>query len=127
MGADAPAWGIVHGQRVTIDQADMARKLRKRATPEERLLWQELRAHRFMGLHFRRQQVIDGFVADFYCHAARLIIEVDGLIHAEQRGYDEYRDRVLAANGLRIMRITNDDIHHHMPAVLTRIRQAVRA
>jgi very-short-patch-repair endonuclease len=119
------AWGIVNGQRVTSDQADMARQLRKSTTPEERLLWQELRTHRFDGLHFRRQQVIDGFVADFYCHAARLVVEVDGLIHDDQREYDAYRDRALAANGLRIVRVSNDDVRRNMPAILERIRRAL--
>jgi very-short-patch-repair endonuclease len=117
------AWGIINEQRVTSDQADMARQLRKRATPEERLLWQQLRARRFEGLHFRRQQVIDGFVADFYCHAARLIVEVDGPIHDDQREHDAYRDRALADNGLCVVRVSNDDVRRNMPAVLERIRR----
>jgi very-short-patch-repair endonuclease len=103
----------------------MARQLRQRATPEERLMWQELRAHRFEGLHFRRQQVIDGFVADFYCHAARLIVEVDGPIHDDQREYDAFRDLALAEHGLRIVRVSNDDVRRDMPTVLERIRQAL--
>ena len=118
-------WGIVNGQQVTSDQADMARQLRMRATPEERLLWQELRAHRFEGLHFRRQQVINGFVADFYCHAARLIVEVDGPIHDEQHEYDAFRDLALAEHGLRIVRVGNDAVRRDMPTVLEHIRRAL--
>jgi very-short-patch-repair endonuclease len=119
------AWGVVNGQRVSSDQAEMARQLRQIATPEERLLWQAWQAHRFEGLHFRRQQVIDGFVADFYCHAARLIVEVDGPIHDDQREYDAYRDRALAHNGLRVVRVSNDDVRRNMSAVLDRIRRAL--
>jgi very-short-patch-repair endonuclease len=57
--------------------------------------WQHLRANQLNGLHFRRQQIIDGFIADFYCHVARLVIEVDGEIHQQQAEYDAERDRVL--------------------------------
>ncbi len=53
-----------------------ARELRREMTPAEKVLWQELRGNK-LGLHFRRQQIIAGFIADFYCYAASLIIEVD--------------------------------------------------
>ena len=90
-------------------------------TPEERALWQHLRANRLNGLHFRRQQVIDGFIADFYCHAAGLVVEVDGEVHEESIHYDAGRDRILASRGLRILRVKNREIQENLPDVLNRI------
>lgn len=98
-----------------------ARELRQRMTLEERILWGRLRDRRLRGHHFRRQQVIAGFIVDFYCDAARLAIELDGDIHAQQAEYDAARDEVLAAHEIRILRIANDDIHRNLTLVLARI------
>jgi len=68
-------------------------------TRAERVLWQRLKAGRLQGWHFRRQQVIDGFIVDFYCHAAGLVLEIDGGVHEQQREYDTERDAVLLARG----------------------------
>jgi very-short-patch-repair endonuclease len=86
---------IVIGQKVTRIKIQRAKELRREMTQEEKILWQHLRANRLNGLHFRRQQIIDGFIADFYCHATRLVIEVDGEIHQQQAEYDAERDQVL--------------------------------
>src|SRR6476469_9993306 len=82
------------GEREKFRQAET---LRRTMTPAETMLWQHLRANRLQGYHFRRQQVIAAFIADFYCHAAGLVVEVDGGVHAAQVTYDAERDRVLAA------------------------------
>src|SRR5439155_23770635 len=82
---------VVRGQRVTRAKVDLAVKLRHEMTPQELLLWQRLRAGRIEGLHFRRQQVIEGFVVDFYCDAAGLVVEVDGAVHAKRQEYDAER------------------------------------
>ena len=66
---------IVAGQRVAPEKVAAARELRRHMTPEECILWEHLRAHRLNGLHFRRQQVIDGFVVDFYCSGCALVVE----------------------------------------------------
>ncbi|MGI8915884.1 MAG: endonuclease domain-containing protein [Chloroflexota bacterium] len=118
---------IVQGQRVDATKAERARQLRRAMTVAERMLWDALRAHSLDGLHFRRQQVIDGFIADFYCSTAALIIEVDGLIHVAQPDYDRERDRILAGRGLRILRLSNDDVLHTLPTTLERISTACRA
>ena len=70
-------------------------------TPAEKTLWEELRANK-LGVHFRRQQVIQGFIVDFYCHKSALVIEVDGDVHDLQKEEDERRERVLSEMGLRI-------------------------
>lgn len=114
---------IVRAYRRPEKQA-LAERMRQEMTPSEKRLWERLRANRLNGLAFRRQQVIGGFIADFYCRAARLIIECDGRVHAAQVDYDRERDRIIAAYNLRILRFTNDEINQDMPAVLADIVQA---
>jgi very-short-patch-repair endonuclease len=115
---------IVQGQALAQVKAERARELRGTMTPAERLLWAALRGHSLNRMHFRRQQVIDGFIVDFYCSAAGLVIEVDGPVHAAQTQQDAERDRILAARGLHILRISNDDVLHHLPNILERISTA---
>jgi very-short-patch-repair endonuclease len=115
--------GIVMGHHAPEKRA-RAWEFRRAMTPTETMLWQQVRANRLGGLAFRRQQVIDGFIADFYCHAAGLVVEIDGAVHAATRDYDAGRDRILAARGLRILRLTNDDVLHDLPACLRRILAA---
>ena len=117
---------IVIGQKVTSAKAGRARELRRQMTEEEQILWQHLRANRLDGWHFRRQQVIAGFIVDFYCHAASLVVELDGPIHANQVEYDSERDRVLAEKGLRVLRFPNRQVHENLEDVLQRILQACR-
>ena len=84
-------------------------------TPAERRLWNCLRANRLGGLQFRRQQVIDGFIVDFYCHAAAVVVEVDGPVHDDRADYDAERDRILTARGLRVVRFTNEQVNGSLP------------
>jgi very-short-patch-repair endonuclease len=90
-------------------------------TPAECVLWEAVRGNRLAGLRFRRQQVIDGFIVDFYCHAARLVIEIDGGIHEAQQGHDIARDQILAGRALRVIRFTNDDVLNDLQDVLRQI------
>jgi len=128
-GVDDPSFinkvGIVRG---TPRQAKQERALqfRREQTPTEKLLWEKLRANRLDDLHFRRQQVIDGFIADFYCHRAGLVVEVDGAVHESQTGYDEARDAVLRQRGLTVLRIPAERLMSSIPQVLEEIRVAAR-
>jgi very-short-patch-repair endonuclease len=115
---------IVIGQKVTSIKIQRAKELRRQMTQEEKILWQQLRANKLNGLHFRRQQIIDGFIADFYCHTARLVVEVDGEIHQQQAEYDAERDQVLSTRGLRLLRIKNEQVRQNLDSVLARISQA---
>ena len=103
-----------------------ARQMRREMTSAENALWQRLRASRLGGLHFRRQQIIDGFIADFFCHSARLVVEVDGGVHENQQDYDAERDRIFSAHGLRILRFTNTEVRTNLPRVLDLILTAAR-
>lgn len=114
---------IIVGQKVNPIKQERAKQLRREMTPEEKKLWYYLRSNQLNGLHFRRQQVIDGFIADFYCHAARLVIEIDGGIHERQREYDGERDRIISSRGLQVIRIRNEEIQKDIYQVMQRIRE----
>ena len=90
-------------------------------TTNEKLLWLRIRGHRILGYHFRRQQIILGFIVDFYCHEARLAIEVDGGVHDERKPYDSERDTVLAANDIEVLRLSNNDVKSNISEVLETI------
>jgi very-short-patch-repair endonuclease len=94
-------------------------------TAAERYLWKNLRANRLDGWHFRRQQIIDGFIVDFYCHKAGLVIEVDGPIHARRKLEDAERTAVLSTRNLRILRFTNREVMNNLDYVLQTIREAL--
>ncbi|MEW6240397.1 MAG: endonuclease domain-containing protein [Chloroflexota bacterium] len=93
-------------------------------TPAEKILWEELRANK-LGVHFRRQQVIQGFIVDFYCHKAALVIEVDGDVHDLQKEEGERREKVLSEMGLRIVRFGNDEVGRELSAVVGKIRESI--
>ena len=96
----------------------LARSLRRNQTPSEAILWNELRARRFLGYKFLRQHPITYsyyqkelfFIADFYCAEAQLVIEVDGEIHKQQLEHDKQRDLILKEKGLTVMRIKNEEL-----------------
>ena len=117
--------GIVLG-RHAAEKRELAYKMRREMTPAEAVLWQRLRANRLDRLHFRRQQIIDGFIVDFYCHAAGLVIEVDGGPHEETAEYDAERDRILSARGLTVLRLPNERVLKDLGAVVREIREAAR-
>jgi len=78
-----------------------------------------------LGVHFRRQQVIAGFIVDFYCHKAGLVIEVDGDIHDLQQEEDARREKVLTEMGLRVVRFGNDEVMKDLSTVVGKVRELV--
>ena len=119
-----PVKNIIPGQTVTKEKLQRAKKLRRDMTPAEKILWQELRANK-LGVHFRRQQVIAGFIVDFYCHKAALVIEVDGDIHDLQQEEDARREKVLSEMGLRVVRFRNEEVERGLSAVLGKISRFI--
>ena len=97
-----------------------ARQNRSLMTPAEQALWHMLRGEK-LAVKFRRQQPVGPYILDFYCSAARLGVEADGNSHEGFEAYDEERDRRLAAEGIRILRFTNDEILLHPDSVQDRI------
>jgi very-short-patch-repair endonuclease len=117
-----PIKNVIPGQRVTKEKLQRAKELRREMTPTERLLWQEVRAKK-LGVRFRRQQIIAGFIVDFYCHKAALVVEVDGDIHDLQQEEDARREKALGEMGLRIARFRNDEISKNLLSVVGRIKE----
>ena len=112
----------IRGTSPTIQAS--ARELRRRSTEAERLLWDHLRNRRLAGLKFRRQHPLGPYIVDFYCAAHRLIVEVDGPIHAYTQEQDTIRSEWLDRYGYRVLRFTNEEVLYSLESVLERIRQA---
>jgi very-short-patch-repair endonuclease len=119
-----PIKNIIPGQRVAKEKLERARELRREMTPAEKLLWHEIQAKK-LGVRFRRQQIIEGFIVDFYCHKAALVVEVDGDIHDLQQDEDARREKVLTDMGLRIIRFRNMDVIKDLPSVVRNIRSLI--
>lgn len=101
-----------------------AAELRKSTTQAEKVLWQQLRNRKVIGLKFRRQHPVDIFILDFYCHERKLAVEVDGGIHnnEDQREWDENRTFELNEFGIKILRFTNDDVIDYTWMVIDSIK-----
>jgi len=94
-----------------------ARIMRREPTPAERVLWKALRDKQLHGLKFRRQVPLGPYIVDFYCSAARLVVEVDGVVHADSTT-DLVRDEWLRAQGLYVLRFWNDEVLKDIDGVL---------
>ena len=94
-------------------------------TQAEKILWQELKGNKINGRHFRRQHPIYRYIADFYCHKEKLVIEVDGSYHnnPEQRDYDKNRDATMNEYDIKVLRFTNEEILTRLDNVLERIKE----
>ena len=106
---------------------ERAKELRQEQTPAEVLLWTKLRNRQFEGLKFRRQHPVGQFIVDFYCHEKTLVIEVDGGIHKEVdvKERDENREFELNNFGLKIIRITNEEIEQDIDGVLEKLKKLI--
>lgn len=102
---------------------DAAKDLRKRPTDTERFLWKYLRARRFEGLKFRRQEPIGRYIVDFICHETRIVIEVDGGQHSTDREKDIVRDTWLNEQGYTVLRFWNNEVLSNIEGVLEVIRK----
>jgi very-short-patch-repair endonuclease len=100
---------------------DRARQLRRNQTDAERKLWARLRARQLSGFKFRRQYPIGPFITDFCCFEQRLVVELDGGQHAEQRMADRRRSDVLGRYGYRVLRFWDNEVMQNIDEVLQRI------
>ncbi len=103
-----------------------ARRLRTEATDAERRLWYFLRRRQLGGCKFRRQYPLAGFIVDFVCLTARLVVELDGGQHLDAVDYDQTRTTVLERQGYRVLRFWNDDVLLRTDAVLGVILEALQ-
>ncbi len=111
-------------QSAGTEALDRVRRMRRVQTEVERLMWGALRSRRLEGLKFRRQVWIGGYIADFVCAEARVVIEVDGSQHGETLDYDAQRDATLTEAGYRTLRFWNNDVTGNLEGVLKSIATA---
>ena len=114
------------------EAVQLARQLRKNQTAAEGLIWNEVRNRRLLGLKFTRQYPIEYahgryFIADFHCDAARLIIEIDGEIHWDQKDYDEGRSAILKELRYTILRFSNLAVFNQTNEVVQKIKKYLRS
>ena len=109
------------------DSFSKAQFLRRNETKAEKLLWEKLRNNQLGGLKFRRQHPVNIYIADFYCHKFKLIIELDGDYHnqEEQKQKDEVRTEVLGLNDLKIIRFKNEEVEQDINQVLITIKNKI--
>jgi very-short-patch-repair endonuclease len=100
---------------------EFARNMRREMTEPEKRLWYQLRAKRFEGIKFRRQNVVGNYIADFYSRSAMLIIEIDGDSHGFSQEYDRIREEYFHKLGFQVIRFTNSDVNTNIEGVLTMV------
>ena len=104
----------------------LAKNLRKNATPQENHLWYDFLSK--YEIRFQRQKAINNFIADFYCHKAKLVIEIDGSQHHTEEGIqrDTFRTEILEGCNLRVIRFTNQQINKNFYGVCEYIDTIVK-
>jgi very-short-patch-repair endonuclease len=102
-----------------------ARRLRKRATPSQRVLWELLRASRMDGHKFRRQHILLGWIVDFYCPEMKLAIEVNGM-QTRDPELCVYRDAAMRQEGIRVLRFTHEQVLSELGTILDLIKSQLR-
>ena len=112
---------IASGRRIHESKYLESKILRRSMTPAENRLWERLRKNQLKGFHFRRQQIIAGFIVDFYCHKASLIVELDGGVHEKNKESDFQREAILKEMGFRIIRFKNEEVIDKIEEVISEI------
>jgi very-short-patch-repair endonuclease len=107
----------------------LARTLRSNMTDAEKLFWSKVRRKQIGCLHFYRQKNIGPYIVDFYCPAAKLIVEIDGGQHyqTDEMEKDKVRDRYLEKQGLTVIRFSNLDVLKNIDGVLERMREYLKS
>lgn len=119
----------IRDQKINPEKLELARQFRKNPTESEDAVWQMLRNRQIRNLKWRRQQVIDGFIADFYCAELNVVLEIEGSVHdnEEVKEYDKYRTSVFESKGIRTFRLKNDDCDkQHLVELIEFIINSVR-
>ena len=112
----------------TPNSFEKARWLRNNSTRHEQMLWDCLQKNKILGVRMKRQHPIGTYIADFYCHAAKLVIEIDGVSHktTDQKLFDEERTFNLEIDGLKVIRFSNDQVEHDLNRVICEITKHVQ-
>jgi len=104
-----------------------ARALRNNPTDAERAIWRQLRLWQLEGYKFRRQQPLGRFIVDFVCLEKRVVIELDGGQHAEQKEYDTERDAWLRAEGFKVLRFWNNEVLKSIEVIKEEILKTLKS
>ncbi len=107
------------------NKCKFTKKLRRKMTPTESLLWEELRNRRFKNIKFRRQVNIGPYIADFLCKQHRLIVEIDGKSHDNRKEYDQNRDEFLRELNYSVLRIKNEEVWEDIDKTLSKIYDSI--
>ncbi len=110
--------------RVSAEKKGFARRLRKLATPSEKLLWEYLRRKQ-LGFRFHRQAVLYGWIIDFWCPGRMLAVELDGITHKGKEDNDARRDAALARYGVRTLRVPSSEVFTDIEGVVAKVRRAM--
>jgi len=113
---------------------DLCRDLRKRQTPAEKLVWEKVRNKKLKGRKFYRQHPLffdylgkeTFYIVDFYCHQTKLVIELDGLVHLNQKEEDQLKDDMINLLGIRVLRFRNDLVENDIDYVIKQIEKFLR-
>ncbi len=103
-----------------------AKKLRNEPTPSETIFWSLLKQH-FPNLRFKRQHPISNYIADFYCHKLKLVIEIDGSVHRDEevKINDKLRDEFMYSLNLQIVRFTNEEVCKNGEVVVKKLKDII--
>ena len=112
----------------TMETFQIAERLRRDMTTAEKALWERVCKNQ-LGVRIRRQHPIWKFIADFYCHEVKLVVEIDGGIHliSENKEYDISRDIILSDFKIEILHFTNDEVLNETDLVIERIKSTIQA
>ena len=114
-----------------MSSKELCRKLRKNLTPAEKVFWQVVRNRKVSGKRFLRQYPIDFemgfqkrfFIADFYCHEAKLVVELDGKIHELQKEFDDFRSSIIETLGITVIRFRNEEVLENIEEVIKKVKE----
>ncbi len=126
---------LSNNKEIRIIAKTRCRELRKNQTNAEKIFWENVRNRKFMGLKINRQFPIfydlqgteTFYIADFYCHEKKLIIEIDGKIHEKQHDQDAQRTFILNLLGFKVIRFKNDEVEHDITEVLNKIKSILNS
>ncbi len=121
------------GKQMDISIKQICRSLREKSTLAEKVFWQTVRNRQIKGYKFNRQYPIvfeindvkRFFIADFYCHQLRLVIEIDGGIHETQKDYDELRTVIINKLGFKVFRFSNIEVLNEIDIVVEKLEKII--
>ena len=122
---------ISNNKKLRFIAKDLCRELRKNATNSEKIIWDIVRNRKLNNCKINRQFPIfydlngteNFFIADFYCHQKKLVIEIDGGYHEQQKEYDVLRTEIINLIGIRVIRFTNDEVENNVANVKESIKK----